>query len=148
MTSLSPHFTLDEAVFSSTALRRGIDNTPPQDVMDNMAAAANSLEIVRAILGRPMHIDSWYRCPDLNAAVGGAPSSAHQHGWAIDFISPEYGTPLEIVHAIVAARDDIRFDQCIQEGNWVHISFDPQMRGRVLTAHFDANGKATYSEGA
>ena len=54
--------------------------------------------------------------------------------------------PLAIVHKI-QADGTIRFDQLIQEGTWVHISFDPQMRGQALTAHF-VNGKATYTQGA
>ncbi len=144
--NLSPHFTREEAIFSSTAMRNGIDNAPPAEILANMGEAAGHLELVRVLLSRAIHVDSWYRCPALNKAVGGAASSAHMQGWAIDFICPEFGTPLEIVHAIQA--EGIAFDQCIQEGNWVHISFDPQMRGRVLTAHFDAAGKATYTEGA
>ena len=144
--NLSEHFTLAEGVFSSTALRFGIDNTPNTVNTMRMQAAAKALEAVRELLGAPMHVDSWYRCEALNKAVGGSLTSAHMEGYAIDFICPAFGTPLEIVRAIVDSG--IKFDQCIQEGRWVHISFDPRTRMRVLTAHFDASGKATYTQGA
>jgi len=142
---ISPHFTLDEAVFSSTAQRKGIDNTPPADVLENMKKAADQLEVVRVLMSRPIHVDSWYRCEPLNKAVGGAPNSAHKSGWAIDFICPDFGTPLEIVRAIID-EPAIRFDQCIQEGKWVHISFDPKYRRSIMTAHFGPNG-TTYTQG-
>lgn len=142
---LSEHFTLEELMFSSTAQRLGIDNTPNAVMVANLTNCASGLEEVRALLGRPMSIDSGYRCPDLNKAVGGASNSAHMTGYADDFVCPGFGTPEQIVKAIVAS--DIVFDQCIQEGTWVHISFDPAARKQVLTAHFGAAG-TTYTQGA
>lgn len=141
---LSAHFSLDELTRSSTAVRLGIDNTPQGDVMAHLKVLAAGLERVRDALGNPMLIDSGYRCEALNAAVKGSTHSAHMQGYAADFTCPGFGTPLEIVRAIQAS--DIRFDQCIQEGTWVHISFDPRMRREVLTAHFEG-GKVSYTEG-
>jgi Peptidase M15 len=143
---LTDHFSLEEMTFSSTAVRKSIDNTPSSDVVDHLKVTAAGLEQVRALLGSPLHIDSGYRSPALNAAVGGVPNSAHLTGYAADFICPAFGTPLEIVKQI-QTDGTIDFDQLIQEGTWVHISFDPQMRSEVLTAHF-AGGTATYSTGA
>lgn len=142
---LTDHFTLEELCFSSTAERLGIDNTPDDAIVVNMRSLAQGLERVRGLLGLAMHIDSGYRCPELNAAVKGAEKSAHMRGFAADFICPQYGDPLRIVQAVVAS--DIGFDQCIQEGTWVHISFDPRMKREVLTAHFGPGG-TTYSAGA
>lgn len=142
---MTPHFSLDEAQFSSTAARLGIKNVIPADLMPNVELAAQGMEAVRALMGGPVHVDSWYRCPELNHAVGGASQSAHMEGFAVDFVCPLFGTPLEICKAIAASQ--IRFDKCIQEGNWVHISFDPQCRKVLLTAHFDSAGKATYTGG-
>jgi zinc D-Ala-D-Ala carboxypeptidase len=143
--TLSPHFTLEELTFSSTAVRLGIDNTPSEEIVAHLKVAAEGMEQVRAMLGSAVHVDSGYRCDILNAAVRGSKTSAHVLGYAVDFTCPAFGTPLEIVHLI--EKSTIAFDQCIQEGAWVHISFDPQMRRQVLTAHFD-NGKATYTQGA
>ena len=143
--NLSTHFTLDEATTSSTAVRLSINNVPNTEQLTNMVSAAQQLEQVRNLLNHAMHIDSWLRVLALNKAVGGATDSAHVNGWAIDFICPEFGTPLAIVNAIIAAG--IKFDQCICEGTWVHISFDPRMRQQVLTAHFVAGQPTTYTVG-
>ena len=174
-TQLSPHFTLEEMCFSSTAVRLGIDNTPTPEIVAHLTVLANALEPVRALLGHPMHIDSGYRCSALNKAIGGAPNSAHMDGYAADFVCPDFGSPLEIVKAIALhelpdlydvasamgefdSGDEqekvkasmyaktVLFDQLIQEGTWVHISFAPTMRGQVLTAHF-VNGIAHYQGG-
>lgn len=128
---LSPHFHLDEFTVSQTAARRGIDNTPSAAVIAALKTTASHLEGVRQLLGRPILISSGYRSKALNKAVGGSPSSAHLSGHAADFISPGFGSPLAICRAIAAAR--LPFDQLIEEGTWVHISFDPRMRGQVLT---------------
>lgn len=142
--NLSPHFTLEELTHSELAVRRGIDNTPPSDVLPRLALLAQLLEQVRAALGCPMMISSGYRSPAVNRAVGGSAMSAHCTGLAADFIAPAFGAPQEVAHAILASA--IEFDQLIHEGTWVHISFDARKRGQVLTAHFNG-GPATYTEG-
>lgn len=143
---LSPHFSLAEATFSSTAMRHGIPNAPSLLEIDHMKIAAMGMESVRILLNDlPIHIDSWYRCGILNGIVCGSKQSAHMTGYAIDFICNPY-TPLRIVQAI--SDHGIEFDQLIQEGNWVHISFAPAMRMEILTAHFNSlNGITTYSKG-
>ena len=142
--NLTEHFMLEELTFSSTAQRLGIDNTPSLEMVAILTKTAIALEQVRALLNVPMHVDSGYRCEALNKAVGGVANSAHIEGYAVDFIAPDFGTPLEIARAIAASS--IQFDQCICEGTWVHISFDPRMRRQTLTATFGPNG-ATYSQG-
>ena len=147
MTQLTTHFSLDELTRSDTAVRLGIDNTPSNDVLDNLKVLAQGLEKVRTLLNvynRPVLISSGYRCSALNKALHGAENSAHMYGYAADFTCPDFGTPLDIVKKIAAS--DIKFDQIIQEGTWVHISFDPKMRRQVLTAHFN-NGVASYTIG-
>jgi len=141
--NLTTHFTLEELTASTTAQRLGIDNTPDLETVARLTQLAMGLERIRSLLGAPMHIDSGYRCPALNQAVKGAKDSAHMQGCAADFTSP-FGTPLEIVKAVQAAG--IPLDQCIQEGTWVHVSFDPRLRNQYLTAHFGPNG-TNYSEG-
>jgi len=142
---LTPHFSMDEVTFSSTALRLGIRNDLPVGLMTNVQLAANGMEAVRALLGQPVHVDSWYRCAELNHSIGGASQSAHMEGFAVDFVCPVFGTPLDICKAVLASP--IKVDKIICEGNWVHASFDPQYRRIQLTAHFDKDGKATYMEG-
>ncbi len=143
---LTEHFKLEELAFSSTAIARGIDNTPPPELLSHLQLLAAGLEQVRALLDAPLHIDSGYRCGALNAIVRGVPSSAHVSGYAADFVCPQFGSPLEIVKAITRPPSSIQFDQLIQEGTWVHISFAPTLRNEVLTAHFKS-GKVSYSRG-
>lgn len=166
--NLSDHFTLEEAVRSSTAERLGIVNLALPAVVDNAKVAAEGMEEVRSLLGNNgIQIDSWIRCETLERALTvkdfkawcakhGRPlrddsdwavylaRKGHPKGFAVDFRCPGYGIPLEIVQAV--AKSGIKFDQCIMEGTWVHISFDPQMRQQVMTATFK-DGAATYSKG-
>lgn len=141
---LSTHFSLQEFTASQTAARLGLDNKAPQSVMRALLRTATGLEGVRTLLCAPIIISSGYRSPEVNKAIGGAPSSQHVKGEAVDFICPGYGSPLKICKAIVASG--IKFDQLIQEGQWVHISFSDANRREVLTASFGPGG-ATYSQG-
>jgi zinc D-Ala-D-Ala carboxypeptidase len=140
--NLSPHFTLDELTVSQTAVRRGIDNKPTIQIVRNLTRLAETLELVRALVGRPLTVSSGYRCPDLNKWVGGAPNSAHTLGLAAD-ITCSGLTPQDLARRI---RDSgIEFDQLIYEGTWVHIGLSATPpRRQVLTAHFDG-GRATYT---
>lgn len=136
--NLSPHFTLAEFVVSDTAARRGIENDPPADLLHALKRTAQGLEAVRVRLGgAPIIISSGYRCPALNAAVGGQPSSQHTRGEAADFIAPRFGSPTEVAAAL---RDSVvDYDQLILEfGRWVHISFSQAPRHQALV--IDARG--------
>ena len=132
MSNLSEHFTLEEATFSDTAVRQGINNQPSAKQFANMTLAAEGMEKVRALLGKGIHINSWLRLPELNVAVGGSKVSSHMDGWAIDFTCSGFGDPLAVCKAIEAS--DIKFDQMIHEyGRWTHISFAPEMRQQKMT---------------
>ena len=144
--NLSAHFSLQELTASQTAVRRGIDNTPTAEALQNLQELANGLERVRAVLKCPILISSGYRSPKLNTAVGGSKTSQHCKGEAADFIAPGFGSPMEVCKAIVENRDTIHFDQLIHEGTWVHISFNSEPRGSVLTAIF-SNGPTRYVKG-
>lgn len=140
---LTPHFTLDEMVRSDTAVRKGFDNTPTDDIISNIKVTAEGMEKVRDILQVPIIVTSGYRSPQLNKFIGGSKTSAHMLGYACDFIAPRFGNPLSIVTKLKAVG--IQVDQCIMEGTWVHISFDPKMRQRFMTATF-SNGIASYAD--
>ncbi len=130
--NLSPNFTLEEATFSETAVRMGINNQPSPEQLENMKIAADGMEKIRALLGKPIRVNSWLRLPDVNVAVGGSKISSHMDGWAIDFTCAGFGDPYTVAKAL--KDSDIQVDQCIHEfGRWVHVSFAPQMRGQFLT---------------
>lgn len=142
MIPLSAHFTLEEATISQTAARLGIDNTPPEAVIANMKEAALQLELVRMELNsNAIHINSWYRCPKLNAALGSKPTSAHLTGYAIDFTCPTFATPERIVTRLLASKVD--FDQIIHEYNsWVHISFNGNRKQALV---IDKDGTRAFA---
>ena len=144
---LSEHFDLAEFTASQTADRRRLDNTPPQHVIANLLVLAAGLEQVRSLLGNhPLTITSGYRSPAVNAAVGSKPSSQHLLGQAADFICPRYGSPADIMAAIVGSN--IKYDQAISEfasngGGWVHISFSG--RGRKQALVIDNKGTRAFT---
>jgi len=137
---LTPHFTLEEFTVTSKPL----DNTPSKEMVEVLRTTAFYMERVRELLGNvAIKVNSAYRSQAVNKAVGGSKASAHTLGYAVDFTA--YGhTPLTIANTL--AKSDLKFDQLIYEGTWVHISFDPKMRREILTAKFK-NGKATYLKG-
>lgn len=143
-TALSPNFSLEEMTSSQYAERNGIDNTPSDIVVQRLQNTASHLEVIRGLLRHPIIIKSGYRSQKLNTAIGGASNSAHRNGDAADFICPAYGSPLEICRAIFAAK--IPYDQLIQEGSWVHVSFASEMRQELLTANFGPTG-TSYIKG-
>jgi len=120
---LTPHFSIEELIASESAARAGIDNSPPKSLMPSLLIVAQGLEAVRSLLGgRSIHVTSGFRCPKLNALVGGAPNSAHMKGLAADIICPEFGTPLQICQAVAASG--VAFNQVIHEfGHWCHVEF-------------------------
>ena len=133
--NLSPHFTLEELTATQ---HRGIDNTPPASVIERLKFTATQLEAVRLLLGCPIIISSGYRCPELNAAVGGQPTSQHLTGQAVDFICPGFGPPITVASRL--KDSGIKWDQLIVEfDRWVHLSFVPNNpRGQML--RIDASG--------
>jgi putative chitinase len=134
---LTPHFSLAEL----TVTNQKIDNTPSKEVIEVLRTTAFYMEKVRELLGNvAITINSGYRSPDVNRAVGGTSNSSHTHGYAVDFTA--YGhTPLTISN--ILSKSNLKFDQLIYEKTWVHISFDPRMRGNILTL----KGKGKYVKG-
>ena len=152
MDKISNHISIAESTRSNTAARLGISNIPDGDTIDNMRKVAEEVfEPLREWVGEPIKINSFYRSPDLNAAIGGSKKSQHCKGQAID-IDDTYcsATNAEMFTYI---KNNLDFDQLIWEfGNasnpdWVHVSYvSPEKnRNRILTASKDNNGKTVYS---
>lgn len=139
---LTPSFTLAEFLASQTATRKGISNTPDAGSLNTLRTVlAPGMQRVRDLLGVPLFISSGYRSPSLNSAVGGSRTSQHVTGNAADFYAPGFGSPLEICRFLERHQAQIGFDQLIEEGTWVHISFvTGAPRGQVLTAIFEQGG--------
>ena len=147
---ISQHISYKEGTRSTTAIRRGIDNTPNKEQLDNMRLIAEKIfEPLRTHIGGPIKINSFFRCPELNTAIGGSKTSQHCKGQAID-IDDTYGkaTNAEMYYFI---KDHLDFDQMIWEfgdddnPDWVHISYvsPEENRNRCLKAYKE-NGKTKY----
>lgn len=121
---ISKHITIDEATLSPTALRLGIDNTPNEEILVNMKLVAERcFEPIRNWYGKPIKVNSFYRCEALNKAVKGSLTSQHVQGKAIDIST---GTKAGNKLIYEWAKENIIFDQLINEYDyaWVHISYN------------------------
>ena len=147
---ISKHISKKEGVYSITATRRGIDNTPNEEQLENMKLLAEKVfEPLRVHVGGPIKINSFFRSPDLNKAIGGSSKSQHCKGQAID-IDDAYDkmTNADMYHWI---KENLDFDQMIWEfgdddnPNWVHISYvsEEKNRNRCLKAYKE-EGKTKY----
>jgi zinc D-Ala-D-Ala carboxypeptidase len=149
MTQLSQSFTLQELVFSQTAARDGIDNTPSvAQVRALRGLCANILQPLRDSVGKPLVVSSGYRCPRLNRAIGGSATSQHMEGRAADIVCFSLDTK-KLFKRVLELK--LPFDQLIYEGGrqsiWVHVSFDPDRdRRAIMTATFPEAGGVVYEK--
>ena len=153
-TKLSPNFTVGELSRSEAAARKGVDNTPTPEAIENLRALCEKvLQPLRDAMGKPMRINSAYRGPEANAAVGGSKTSQHMTGEAADVEFDGFDNK-KLAQKIVDMK--LPFDQLILEfykpgdpnSGWVHVSHKrggPQ-RGQVLRA-VSAGGKTVYEKG-
>ena len=150
MDRLTKHVSYKEGVHSITALRLGLNNDPSDAHLQNMILLSEKIfEPLRVHVGGPIKINSFYRGPELNAAIGGSAKSQHCHGQAMD-IDDTYGNASnkEMFNWIKANLD---YDQMIWEfgtdenPDWVHVSYvDPgSNRNRCLKAYRE-DGKTKY----
>ena len=147
---ISKHISDKEGVYSTTAMRRGLDNTPNQFDLENMKQIAQEVfEPLREWVGGPIRINSFYRGEALNRAIGGSTTSQHCKGQAMD-IDDVFGhkTNAEMYEWI---KENLNFDQMIWEfgddknPNWIHVSYvnSVQNRNRCLLAYKE-KGKTKY----
>lgn len=131
------YFTIKELTKSSTAEAKGIDNTPTPEIKTNLERLVEKvLDPLREKYGKPITVNSGYRCPELNKAVGGSKTSDHMNGFSVD-ITASSKKENAILFQII--KDNFDFDQLIWEkGNseypdWVHVSYNPnRLRKQVL----------------
>tara|TARA_R110002020_G_scaffold372701_1_gene584132 strand:- start:118 stop:573 length:456 start_codon:yes stop_codon:yes gene_type:complete len=147
---ISGHISYKEAVYSRTATRLDINNEPNDEQMDNMCLVAEEVfEPLRVWVGGPIKINSFFRSPELNKAIGGSGKSQHCHGQAID-LDDTFGraTNAEMYEFI---KEYLDFDQMIWEfgdednPDWVHVSYvsEKENRNRCLQAYKE-KGKTKY----
>jgi len=131
---LSKNFTLHEFTKSDTATQKGIDNSAPTRVIDNLTILAQKvLQPLREWVCSLIIVNSGYRCAELNRAVGGAKNSQHLTGEAVDITAGSKERNRVLFEWI---RDNCQFDQLIWErdGAWIHVSYrEGENRGQILS---------------
>lgn len=151
---LSKNLSLKEMTKSRTALRRGIDNSPTPEHIENMKALAeNIFQPIRDYFGVPIYISSGYRSEALNNAIGGSKTSQHSKGQAIDLDRDAHSQPHNS-DLFIFVKDNLDFDQMIWEfgtddnPDWVHISYNPdgKQRNQLLVAYKDSNNRTRYKQ--
>ena len=139
---LSKHFSLSELTKSDTAIRKGIDNTPNDQEVENLILLCNEiLEPVREHYGIPFAPNSGFRCLDLNRAIGSSDNSQHVSGKAVDFEI----SGLDNKEVALWVMENCDFDQLILEfykegepsSGWVHCSYDVDKEHRKSARIFD-----------
>ena len=142
-TNLSPNFSLEELTHTD---HRQFDNTPNADEMANLTRLAAFLEDVKSVLGgKPVMINSAFRCKQVNDAVGSKDTSQHRIGCAADIRVPGM-TPDEVVKAVITSG--IGYDQVIREfDRWTHISIPshPEDKPRQQALIIDKQGTRSYA---
>ena len=141
--NLTEHFTLEELTHTD---HRQYDNTPNDAELENLKRLAEFLEEVKAALGgRPVMVNSAFRCKQVNDAVGSRDTSQHRIGCAVDFRVPKL-TPDEVVKIIIAAG--LPYDQVIREfDRWTHVSIPntPDAKPRNQALIIDKSGTRDYA---
>lgn len=127
------YFTIKELCRSATATQKGINNTPNSEIVNNLTQLVdNILDPLRKEYGKPIKVNSGYRCDALNKAVGGSKTSHHRFGLAADITT---GNKSENKKLFILAQElNLPFDQLIdeQEYSWIHISFSTKPRKQIL----------------
>ena len=152
MVRISKHISYKEATRSATALRLGIENIPNEYELQNMEMVAKKVfEPLREAVDAPIKINSFFRCEELNKAIGGSSKSQHCQGRAID-IDDIYGN-VSNAFMYYYIKDNLDFDQLIWEfgtddsPDWVHVSYvdEDSNRKRCLKAYRE-DGKTKYKD--
>ena len=121
---MGKYFTVDELTYSATAKLKKIKNTPNGAVRKNIEILIEQLDKIREKYGKPIYINSGYRCPELNTAVKGVDSSQHQLGCACDITTRNAEEDKKLYKLITENFD---YDQCIWEevknSKWIHYSY-------------------------
>lgn len=127
------NFTYKEVIGSETATRLGIDNSVDKKHMDNVMKAVCGMQAVRKLLGCPIKVNSWYRCEELNVAVGGSKTSKHREGFAVDFVPS--GLNLQTAYNTIKNNSSIEFNQLIiyPSRGFIHIDFSSNARQNLVS---------------
>lgn len=126
---ISKNFKLSEFIESETATKKNIDNTPSEEIIENIKFLVTELlQPIRNNISYPFHVNSGYRCKELNDIVGGSSNSAHLQGLAADITLGSKQLNRILWEEIERGHFD--FDQVIDENDltWVHIGIKKDLK--------------------
>lgn len=150
METICKYISYEEATKSFTAINHGIDNTPNAAQLTCMKSVGkNIFDPLREYIGRPIKVESFFRCNKLNKLVGGSANSQHTYGQAID-IDDDFGYAKNNEMFYWLAKN-VKFDQLLWEfGNgkspaWIHVSYvDSNNRNKLSIAYKNSSNKSVY----
>ena len=146
---ISNHISYYEGTYSPTAVAKGLNNEPNLNQLKAMRlVAVKCFEPLRMWANVPLAINSFFRGKELNAAIGGSPTSQHCKGEAIDIDGKGKISNAKIFHFL---KENVEFSQLIAEfpsngePAWVHVSYSEMgNRWQILVAT-KVNGKTVYT---
>lgn len=142
---ISKYISYEEATHTNT----GLPNLPTETEIKNMQAVAQKVfDRVRENFGKPLKVNSFFRCEAVNRAVGGSFSSQHRYGEAIDINGAISGVKNSAIFRYI--KDNLEFDQLIwefgdnNEPTWVHVSYKVTGNRRQVLQAYKENGRTKY----
>lgn len=150
---ISKYVSISEVTSSDTAKRRGIDNSPTPEHLENLKVTCTEVfDKVREHFDVPIYISSGYRSAALNKAIGGSATSDHNNGKALDLDQDGKGNGVTNRQVFDYIKDNLEFDQLIwefgssQNPDWVHVGYRKGAnRKQILRAIRNASGKTVYA---
>ena len=134
--NLSQHFLLGEFTRSKYP---EVYNIPSHEAIANMKRLCVWLEVLRERVGHSIIINSGYRSPQLNRKVGGAATSNHLTGCAVDIRTSGFEQAIEYAAILIAYAKESHqeFDELLIEKNrygaiWLHFAVRPKENRRKI----------------
>jgi hypothetical protein len=148
---LSKYVSLAEVTRSDTAKRKGIDNSPTDEHMENLKVICEEVfDKVREYFGVPIFVSSGYRSAALNKAIGGSSTSDHNLGRALDLDQDGHGNGVTNADVFKFIKDNLEFDQLIWEfgtdknPDWVHVGYRKGANRKQILKAIREGGKTKY----
>ena len=115
------YFTIEEMTKSQTAKSQGIDNTPTKEATDNLKKVMYILDMVRVHMGKPIFVNSGYRCKKLNEIIGGVQKSMHTKGLAADFRTDKKEDINRMFEFLKKNQKEFKIIELINYKTFIHI---------------------------
>lgn len=149
---LSKYVSLAEVTRSDTAKRKGIDNSPTAEHLENLKVICEEVfDKVREHFGVPIYISSGYRSAALNKAIGGSATSDHNNGRALDLDQDGHGNGVRNIDVLNYIINNLEFDQVIAEFrradgdfDWVHVGYRKGANRKQVLEAYKEGGKTKY----